>query len=171
MKCINLIIVILAMAVAATSCKTSEKNYREAYERTIAGDSTRTAFEQTIYGAQRRAVQHGAIVSGTDSVATQRLNCRITPKQAGVTADSLHKYNVCVASFKQLFNATSVRNRLKDNGYPNAFIVQTTEPFYYVVALSTSDMAVAVAALRTLADKPPFRLPAAPFLLLPNSYK
>lgn len=162
----SLIPAILLGAVAFVSCKTTEKNYRGAYERAIAVDSTRTSFDQTVYGAHRRAVEHGTITNGTDTIATQRINCKVSPDQKA-TADSLHRYNVCVASFKQRFNANSVLERLAANGYPSALIVQTPEPYYYVIAFSSNSMPAAAGVLNAFTAQAPFPLPAKPFMLIP----
>ena len=132
---------------AVSSCKVSEKNYRQAYERAVAGDSARTDIRNTVYGS-----------------------CTVAPDQAA-TPDSLHRYNVCVASFKQRFNANSLRTRLEQNGYAGAMVLQTTEPFYYVVALSTNDVNTAAATLQQLVTAPPFRLSQTPFILIPRLYR
>lgn len=155
---------------AVSSCKVSEKNYRQAYERAVAGDSARTDIRNTVYGAQRRNVDEGFLVNGSDTLRTQRLSCTVAPDQAA-TPDSLHRYNVCVASFKQRFNANSLRTRLEQNGYAGAMVLQTSEPFYYVVALSTNDVNTAAATLQQLVTAPPFRLSQTPFILIPRLYR
>lgn len=157
-------------AGAVTSCKVSEKHYRQAYERAIAGDSARTDITGTIYGRQRLKVDVGYLVNGSDTLHTQRLSCSVAPDQAA-TADSMHRYNVCVASFKQRFNANSLRQRLEQNGYRNAMVLQTREPFYYVIAYSTHDIDAAAATLQRLTSAPPFRLAQSPFILIPNIYR
>ncbi|MGM9853689.1 MAG: SPOR domain-containing protein [Muribaculaceae bacterium] len=171
MRKIVLFAAIATVAVAAfTSCKVSEKNYRKAYEQAVSGDSTRTQLINTVYGEQRRKVDAGYMVNGTDTLQTQTLSCHVAPDQAA-TPDSLHRYNVCVASFKQRFNANSLRGRLEQSGYPGAMVLHTTEPFYYVVALSTNDAGTAAATLQRFLTAPPFRLSQQPFMLIPRSYK
>ena len=171
MRKIVLFAAIATVAVAAfTSCKVSEKNYRQAYERATADDSTRTELINTVYGEQRRKVNAGYMVNGTDTLQTQTLSCHVAPDQAA-TADSLHRYNVCVASFKQRFNANSRRGRLEQSGYPGAMMLQTTEPFYYVVALSTNDLNTAATTLQRFLTEPPFRLSQKPFMLIPRNYR
>lgn len=160
-------VAVLVAAGTFTGCKTSEKNYREAYERTMARDSSRTDFDQTIYGRHRREVREGTIAQGTDTVATRRVRVTVTPDE-GALNEQLKKYCVTVGEFKQLFNARSLRDRIRDAGYPGAFIVQTAEPYYYIVAESTADAAAATAAVTKLRANPPFPLRApAPFILLP----
>ena len=52
-----------------------------------------------------------------------------------------------------------------------AMVLQTTEPFYYVVALSTNDVNTAAATLQQLVTAPPFRLSQTPFILIPRLYR
>ncbi|MDE6612608.1 MAG: SPOR domain-containing protein, partial [Muribaculaceae bacterium] len=54
---------------------------------------------------------------------------------------------VVVAQFKQRFNAFSMRERLADGAYSTAFVVETSEPYYYVVAASYADVTEADRAL------------------------
>lgn len=160
--------IFIVFLVTLAGCKTTEKNYREAYEKAITADTTRTPFEETIYGAQRRAVRNGKIAIDGDTIPMQMIAVSVTADGGGIP-EMLKNYCVVAASFKQLFNAWSVRDRLVDGGYPGAFIVQTTEPYYYVLALSTDTATAAVAALRKLQATPPFPLRApAPFLMLPR---
>lgn len=67
-----------------------------------------------------------------------------------------------------MFNAKSMRQRLCDKGYTGAFVVQTAEPYYYVVAQDYDDQSQAAAALKRMRANPPFRLrDPLPFLLRP----
>lgn len=167
-----LMIAALGMTVASAlqSCKTTEKNYREAYERTMARDSDRTEFESTVYGRYRRQVSDVPMEYGGDTVTARRTMVSVT-KDGGGLRENLKKYCVVAGEFKQLFNAQSMRNRLVDNGYPGAFLVQTREPYYYVLAGSFADMKAAMELKAKLTDTPPFKLKApAPYILLPMGF-
>lgn len=165
-KLLYAVLGIVLMSGVLVSCKTSEKNYRQAYERTMARDSARTSFDETIYGRYRRQARTENVKVGDDTVSMQRITVYVN-REGGAVRENLKRYCVVAASFKQLFNARSVRQRLVDNGYPGAFIVQTKEPYYYVVALSTTDLAQAREALGKLTTQPPFPLKE-PFILRPT---
>lgn len=162
---------IMALAALATilitSCKTTEKNYRTAYERTMtAQDTTHLEFEQTIYGRYRRDMRVSESIVGGDTVATRIQRVFITPGDS--VPNKLKTYNLIIGQFKQLFNANSMRQRLRDMGYTGAFVVQTAEPYYYVVAQDYDDQSQAAAALKRMRANPPFRLrDPLPFLLRP----
>lgn len=90
---------------------------------------------------------------------------RIT-ENGGGTRENLKQFNVVAGQFKQLFNAGSFRDRLADAGYPGAFIVETAEPYYYIIAESFADPAKAASALKELKAKSPVPMKdPCPFLL------
>lgn len=135
-----------------TGCRTSEANYRSAYEKAIAGRDSSLAVDSTIYGKYRRQMNARTIElpdGRACEVITQRV--RLTDDGGG-SAESLHRYSVVVARFKQLFNAKSMRNRLANADYPGAFIVQTGEPMYYVVISSHTTASEADSALRAIPE-------------------
>ena len=167
MKLYGIMAMTVLAAILIPSCKTTEKNYRTAYERTMAAqDTTHLDFDQTIYGRYRRDMRTSEAVIGGDTVATRIQRVYITPGDS--VPGKLKNYNLVVGQFKQLFNASSMRQRLRDKGYTDAFVVQTAEPYYYVVAQDYDDQAQAAAALKRLRANPPFRLrDPLPFLLRP----
>lgn len=167
MKLYGIMALAALAAILIPSCKTTEKNYHTAYERTMtAQDTTHLEFEQTIYGRYRRDMRVSESIVGGDTVATRIQRVFITPGDS--VPDKLKTYNLVVGQFKQLFNANSMRQRLRDNGYTDAFVVQTAEPYYYVVAQDYDDQSQAAAALKRMRANPPFRLrDPQPFLLRP----
>lgn len=136
-------VVLLLTVIGISSCKTSEANYRAAYQKAIAGRDSLTAIENTIYGKHRRNVTASIAVLGTDTVEMLTARVRVTDGGGGIR-ENLKPYNVVVGQFKQLFNAKSLRERLVDAGYSTAFVVETAEPYYYIVLRSypTRDEAV-----------------------------
>ena len=105
-------------------------------------------------------------IVGGDTVATRIQRVFITPGDS--VPNKLKTYNLIIGQFKQLFNANSMRQRLRDMGYTDAFVVQTAEPYYYVVAQDYDDQSQAAAALKRMRANPPFRLrDPLPFLLRP----
>lgn len=139
-----------AAAVAATSCRTTEANYRAAYEKAVAGRDSLTAIENTIYGRHRRNASTSLSVVGNDTVEMISTRVRVTEGGGGIN-ENLKPYSVVVGQFKQLVNAKSLRERLADAGYPGAFVVETAEPYYYILLSSFPTRAEAVKACAEVA--------------------
>lgn len=162
---------ILTIAVltilAVGGCKTSEANYRAAYERTVESRDSRTSLDSTIYGGHRRSMNSRELVVGADTVEVRTQRVKVTEDGGGIR-EYLKPYNVVVGQFKQLFNAQSLRTRLADNGYPRAFVVETAEPYYYIVLSShdtDTEAAAAVTALRRETEFPVAMRSPLPFVL------
>lgn len=152
------------VAVVAGSCKTSEANYRAAYDRAVAGRDSTGGVESTVYGAQRTMSARMAIIGG-DSVEIRYQRLAVT-EGGGAIRETLKPYNVVVGQFKQLFNARSMRERLVDSGYPSAFVAETSEPYYFVILSSHADAASALKALRDIPAGFPVRMKAPlPYIL------
>ena len=144
---------ILASLFIFTACKTTEANYREAYEKAIAGRDSLTAIENTIYGKHRRNLTTSTAVAGNDTVEILSARVRITEGGGGIN-ENLKPYNVVVGQFKQLVNAKSLRERLVEAGYPTTFVVQTAEPYYYIILNSWATREDAIKVCATIsADK------------------
>lgn len=135
-----LLAVAVALTVAVTSCKTTEKNYREAYEKAVAdNDRGVTDFDKTIYNRYRgQARDVTANVDGR-TVNTRMMQVKVTPDGGGIR-EWLRKYSVVVAGFKQIFNARSMQKRFVDAGYARTFLVENGEPYYYIVIDSSDDL-------------------------------
>jgi len=155
--------------LGAASCKTSEENYRAAYEKAIAGrtDSGADPLDGTVYDAARRPLGTRIAVAGTDTALVKVLRVKVT-EGGGGPAEWLRPYSVVAGSMKQRFNALSLRQRLAEAGFPRVFVVETAEPRYYVVTESYDTEAEAVAeCTRLRADSAfpvPLRAPL-PFIL------
>lgn len=167
MKHIIYIAAAAALAMGAASCKTSEEAYRAAYERAVAGRADEDPLEGTVYGAARRPLGTRIAIAGTDTAEVVTHRVKVTEGGGGV-AEWLRPYSVVVGRMKQRFNALSMRERLVDEGYPRTFVVETGEPYYYIVAASYDSEAEAVAEcarLRRLADFPVPMRGGLPFIL------
>lgn len=130
---------ILPTALAAllmlgiSSCKTTEANYRAAYQiakekQLDGGDSTVTA------GLKNEQLPHDLTVDGVTFPA--RAEPLAVVSGEGNTQMQLMVYNVVGASFRQLFNAQSFRDRLLALGYP-AFLAKNRMGTFFVVAQTT----------------------------------
>ena len=166
-----ILMAIALIALGFVACKPTENNYRKAYERTIARDSVRTPFEQTIYGRYRRDVQTIPMHAGTDTVNVHSTRVYLTDGE-GARREQMRKFCVVIAEFKQLLNARSIRDRFKAAGYADAFIVQTAEPYYYVIAASYPTLADALTLKNHLTQSTPVALKApCPYILVPTQLR
>lgn len=161
--------ILLLAAMAFTSCKTTEANYRAAYEKALAGRDSVPGYESTIYGKYRRQLRDQTLVCAGDTIDVKVQAVAVTDAPQGGSAADLKKYSVVVGQFKQLFNARSLRDRLVEAGYARTFVVHTAEPYYFIVldsyeslpqARQLLDSVVANAASMPVAMKAPL-----PFLL------
>ncbi len=150
----------VALAFAATTltgCKTTEENYRSAYEIAKA-KKTEGLTEGEIAGMAREEAAPKSVYKG-DSIPLKGMYVKLA-ESANVTAPLT--YNVVVASFKQRFNARSVYNRLREGGYPDALILADRDETYFIAAQTTASLDSAVATLHALEKESPVAL-RAPF--------
>lgn len=163
----------LALFLTATAisgfvaCKPTEANYRAAYEKAIAGKDDSNTLDSTIYGRYRRDFSPLKLAVGTDTMPMKGVVVRFS-EDAGVgQREWLRKYCIVAGEFKQLFNAKSMARRMSESGYARAFVAETREPFYYVVAYSTDTPAVALREIHTIEADTTIRLrQPCPWLLL-----
>lgn len=128
------------------ACKTTEANYRSAYDKAVAGRDNSTALDSTIYGAHRRNIgSRIALSAAGDTVEVRRQRVAMT-KDGGATEEPRNRYYVVVGQFKQSFNAKSMRRRIVDAGFNGTFVVQNGEPYYYVVLSAHKTEAEAIEA-------------------------
>lgn len=126
------IIIMIAMAaiiLILAGCRTSESNYRAAYERAVANRDSTDVLDETIYNRIRQQALPSERVVAGDTVMVKRELVALENKSQGATLSDAY---VVVAQFKQLFNARSLCDRLRDGGYPEATLLVTREPLYYV---------------------------------------
>lgn len=155
----------MVVALAVTSCKTSEDNYRRAYEKTIAARQADEADNESIYGSDRRMLPTTAVIAGNDTVPVSIKQVSVVVRD-GETKPEMSAYNVVAGQFKQQFNAFSLRDRLIDAGYKDAFVVETAEPYYYIIVQTSGDVRSASDALEKLKQKPPVAMKdPLPFIL------
>jgi len=145
----TLYIMMLMAAVMLTACHSSEKNYREAYEKAM--ERRKTGVNAETYAkieAERQRYTH--VING-DSVRMVYVN-------AGVAIDSTdtaYDYNVVVATFTQRINAKSYRDRLREEcGLTGSYVLfGGNDKQYFVVAQGFDNSADAAAMLRDLNNR------------------
>lgn len=159
-------LILASVALLATAgCKTTEENYRAAYEKAVQARAEQDSIDSTIYGHERRRQQTTTVDTPSGPVEVKVQLVRVTDEGGGI-AENLRRFNVVVGQFKQLFNAKSLRERLVDAGYPGAFVVETGEPYYYIVLASFADAAQAKAELEKFEGAGAFAMKApCPFIL------
>lgn len=161
-----ILLVSLTVLSGLFSCKTTEANYRQAYEtarqkQTEEGDSAITA------GLNNQARPRTLTVDGVSlPVVTAGVN---VTKDGGMEVKRLKRFNTVAGTFRQIFNARSMRERLMASGYPEAFILQNAYGTYYVLTATTDSSAEALANLEKLRADESLRLRAPlPYILRPG---
>lgn len=167
MKTKSYLLAAAAIMLSVAACKTNEENYRKAYEKAKEAESAE--LESTIYGRYRNEAKDDLYTIGADTVNIRREFVTVSKDQAGIDNSALKRYSVVVAQFKQLFHAKSLCGRYRNAGYESAFVVETREPLYYVVAASSSEVTAARDIMLAIEAAPPVALQAnMPFLLRSN---
>lgn len=124
-----------AMLLSLFGCKTTEANYRSAYELAVKNKAPKDTVNDGI---------------DSDAIPEQWAEYVAFTQDAGGDKSNMKTYCVVVAQFKQIFNAKAMRNRLESMGYSKAFIVQNAKPDYYVVAQSFETVSEAETALKAI---------------------
>ncbi|MBR5639276.1 MAG: SPOR domain-containing protein [Muribaculaceae bacterium] len=140
MKKIYNILFIAAVAVALWSCHTSEKNYRESYEKAI--ELNRTGERGEIYQMELAERMHNNYVVDGDSIRLKYLHFNVVEDKPEVAKN----YGVVVAEFGQKFNAISCRDRLRQQEGLPAYVVykgSENDMTYYVIAQGFDDISAA----------------------------
>ena len=101
MRHVYKIFIALAVVAALWSCHSSEKNYRESYEKAIALNRTGERGEK--YQQELANRTHNNYVVDGDSIRLRYLHFNVTDDKPEV----VKKYGVVVAEFQQKFNALS----------------------------------------------------------------
>lgn len=117
--------------VTICSCKTTEANYRAAYEIAKEKSTSDNILDNaTNQQMLLESISSRLIVDG-DSIPLKSMHVKIS-KGCGNPND-IKKYCIAVAEFKMAFNAKSMMNRLRSKGY-DTIVVENGDPTYYVIA-------------------------------------
>ena len=133
----------LCLALAFTSCKSSESAYKKAYEKAKQYD---TAQQQTQQPAAQPAVETPAVVAPVQTKPVEEVrtvdnydNISVRQERVSVVSGSgLKAFSVVVGSFGLVSNAEGLQQRLRDAGY-DAQIVKNEDRNMYRVIASTFD--------------------------------
>lgn len=146
-------------------CKTTEENYRSAYElakqkQYDTGDSLSTL-------GLKNELTPKMVAFGSDTLPTRIESVSLT-KSGGGSVSGLRRFCVAVGDFRQIFNAKSLRERLIDAGYADAFLLRNRMDQYYVIAITTTDAHTASMVIDSLKSDSTLVLKAPyPYVLQP----
>ena len=148
-KTLYTIVALVLASVMMTSCHSSEKNYREAYEK--AAERRKTGIGAETYAkieAERQRYTH--VING-DSVRMVYVNANV----AIDSTDAVSPYNVVVATFSQRLNAQSYRDRLREEcGFKGSYVLfGGPDKQDYVVLQGFGDKEQAAALLHDIDKK------------------
>lgn len=138
-------IILVAGNLLLTACHSSEKNYREAYEKAMERRHTGVGAEEYAkIEAERQRYTH--VING-DSVRMVYVNANVAIDSTVVALP----YNVVVASFTQRINAKSYCDRLREECHlPSYVLYGGPEKQYYIVAQGFETSGEAAAMLHDL---------------------
>ncbi len=126
---ITLVLAVFVLSALFTSCKTSEKNYKEAYDIAVSKQRGGVDNKYSAFIEREKRLREVTVVGG-DSV---RVVSQYVKPMDGETA-KIYKYGVAIGEYKQMFNATSYRDRIHvATGDNTAYIVVGQEKNYIVV--------------------------------------
>ena len=148
-KTLYIIAAIVLAPVMMTSCHSSEKNYREAYEKAV--ERRKSGIGAETYAkieAERQRYTH--VING-DSVRMVYVNANV----AIDSTDVVSPFNVVVATFSQRINAKSYRDRLREEcGFKGSYVLYGgPEKQYFVVLQGFDDKEQAAALLHDIDKK------------------
>ncbi len=129
MKSILHITLLIALAAAFTACHSNEANYKAAYDKAM--ERYKEGIGKETYDKIRAEATRNTHFIAGDSL-------RMVTMPANVYLDSAsvgQPYSVIIASFKQQFNAKTLRDRLRtEEGLPAYILFGGPERKYYVAA-------------------------------------
>ncbi len=135
------LIFVIAIAGLLTSCKTTEANYRAAYDVAKARQAEQQRegdYDEETRRLLERSRQRGESthIVGTDTIKVTTVFVKMTYGEH----DRVPRYSVVLNKFSQIFNAKAMCNRLRENGFPDAYIFESATPDYYVAAFGSDEI-------------------------------
>lgn len=138
----------ICVAMAFTSCKSSESAYKKAYEKAKAQETAQqTAPEDAQSDANVVAPLVDKPVTDTQVVNVDNVQVR-QEKVSLVNGSGLKNFSVVVGSFSLKANADGLQQKLRDAGY-DAQIVKNDDRNMYRVVATTFDNKVDAVSSRT----------------------
>lgn len=126
----------MCVALAFTSCKSSESAYRKAYEKAKAQEQNTVEEQQettVVAPVVTRPATETTVVDNVDNVSVRQ------EKLTVVSGAGLKNFSVVVGSFSVKANAEGLQQRLNNAGY-NAQIAYNSDRNMYRVVAATFDI-------------------------------
>lgn len=158
MRKIALYIALLLAITTFVGCKTTEANYKQAYERALAKQNE--GYSDELLDNMRREEAIPRTVYRGDSIPLKAMYFNTLKENDSTPAAK--RFNVVTGMFAQKFNALSAVNRLRESGYPDALVLLTGDKKYFISAHTTINLDSAVAHWREISAQPPYPL-SSPF--------
>ena len=138
----------VAALMAMASCHSNEANYKAAYDKAV--DKTKEGVGLEAYTKVLEERNRNNYTVNGDSLRLILDRCNIVDGKA----EEVKQYSVVVAEFKQKFNATSLRDRLRTEEKLPAYLVYTaTDKKYCVIASGFDDVAEATDFVKNISKK------------------
>ena len=132
----------LCLALAFTSCKSSESAYKKAYEKAKQYDTAQQAPQQeetaVVAPVETRSANETRVVDNLDNVSVRQENVSL------ISGTGLKQFSVVVGSFSVRANADGLQQRLRDAGYEAQIVKNESNNMFRVVASTFSDKLGAV---------------------------
>ena len=144
MKKYTLICMGLCVAMAFTSCKSSESAYKKAYEKAkqydtqTAQQEAAQAQEAVVAPVEAKPADQARVVDNLDNISVRQESVQL------IHGNGLNAFSVVVGSFGLLSNAESLYQRLKDAGYDAQVVKNEEKNMFRVVASSFAEKSAAV---------------------------
>ena len=142
----------MCVAMAFTSCKSSESAYKQAYLKAKQQEEVQQQQQQP--AVQTQQVETNVVVPLEEKPATQTQvvdntdNIKVTQERVSlINGEGLKNFSVVVGSFSLAANAEGLQQQLKSAGY-NAQIVKNEDRNMYRVVATTFDTKEEAAASR-----------------------
>lgn len=149
--------VAVTMALAFTSCKSSESAYKKAYEKAQAAQQQQQQAQEDLVAVENTPVQ-AVPTTPVETTPTEQdyANEPVRTEEVSfVSGSALKTYSVVVGSFGVQSNAVAQSNKLQGEGYTPSIVKATVKgmTFYRVVAGSSDSKGTAVALRNKLASR------------------
>lgn len=145
----------MAIAICLfVGCKTSEDNYRRAYETATERQNAAYTSDEVGLMAAEEAIPR-SVYKG-DSIPLRGL--WVNTVKLGPTTQRARRYNVVIGRYRQKFTAMSMLDRFRENGYEDALLLTDKDQAFYIAPVSTDTLDIAVAAWKELSKSSPVPL-------------
>lgn len=151
------VLISAAIALCLSACHTTEANYRAAYEKAVAARDSVAALEAGSHSAPRPLGMTSVELPGGRQVSISRMTVSVYVPE-GEQAPVVKRYGVVAGRFKQIFNANSLYKRLAPYVGEGRAIVESAEPYVYVLSGTYDSLPEATAAVSSLLDNDKIKL-------------